>query len=45
MKINPIKCQQVGMIIKHDHFTTAGELKTILEENDSELEIGKTTIH
>ncbi len=32
------------MIIKRDHFTTAGELKIILKENNSELEIGETTI-
>ena len=33
------------MIIKHDYFTTVGELKAILEENDSELEISETTIY
>ncbi len=43
-KLTPAKRRQVGMIIKRDHFTTAGELKAILEENDSELEIGETTI-
>ena len=40
-----MKRQHVRMIIKHDHFTTIGELKAMLEENDSELEIGETTIH
>ena len=43
-KLTPVKRQHIGMIIKHDHFTTVGELKVILEENDSELEIGETTI-
>jgi transposase len=43
-KLTPAKRRHVGMIIKHDHFTTVGELKAMLEENDSELEIGETTI-
>lgn len=43
-KLTPEKRRQVGMIIKHDHFTTTGELKAILEEKDPELNISKTTV-
>ena len=43
-KLTPENRRQVRMIIKHDHFTTVGEIKAILEENEPELKIGEITI-
>jgi transposase len=43
-KLTPEKRRQVGMIIKSDHFTTAGELKTVLEEKYPELNVSETTV-
>jgi len=36
--------RQIGMIVKHDHFTTAKELKTKLEEMYPELEVSERTV-
>ena len=43
-KLTPEKRRQVGMIIKHDHFTTAEELKAILEEKYPNLEVSERTV-
>lgn len=43
-KLTPEKRRQVGMIVKRDHFITAGELKATLEEKYSDLNIGETTV-
>ncbi|CAB4439391.1 unnamed protein product [Rhizophagus irregularis] len=32
------------MIVKHNHFTTAGEMKAQLEEKNPELEVSERTI-
>ncbi|CAJ0839362.1 6068_t:CDS:2, partial [Entrophospora sp. SA101] len=38
-KLTSKKRRRIGKILKHNHFTTADELKAKLEENDPELEI------
>jgi transposase len=43
-KLSPKKRRHIGKILKHNHFTTAGELKAKLEENDPELEVSERTI-
>src|SRR5437016_2199333 len=43
-KLIPKKCRQIGMIVKHNHFTTASEMKAQLEEKNQELEISERTI-
>lgn len=43
-KLTPEKRRHIGKILKHNHFTTAGELKAKLEENDFELEVSERTI-
>jgi len=35
----------IGKILKHNHFTTASELKAKLEENNSDLEVSECTIY
>ena len=34
----------IGKILQHNHFTTAGELKAKLEENDPNLDVTERTI-
>ena len=43
-KILPEQRRQIGMIIKHNHFTTPEELKTMLETKYSELDVSERTI-
>ncbi|GET03812.1 hypothetical protein GLOIN_2v1482460 [Rhizophagus clarus] len=43
-KLTPKKCRQIGMIVKHNHFTTASEIKAQLEEKNSGLEISVWSI-
>jgi transposase len=43
-KLTPKKRRQIGMIVKHNHFTTAGEMKAQLEEKNPELEVSERTI-
>lgn len=43
-KLSPKKRRHIGKILKHNHFTTAGELKVKLEENDLELEVSERTV-
>jgi transposase len=43
-KLTPKKRRQIGMIVKHNHFTTAGEMKAQLEEKFSEIEVSERTI-
>lgn len=43
-KLSPKKRRHIGKILKHNHFTTAGELKAKLEENDPELEVSERTV-
>jgi len=43
-KISPEQRRQIGMIIKHNHFTTSEELKTMLETKYSELDVSEHTI-
>jgi len=43
-KISPEQRRQIGMIIKHNHFTTSEELKTMLETKYSELDVSERTI-
>ena len=43
-KLSPEKRRQVGKIIKHDHFTTAGELKAKLEEKYPGLDVSERTV-
>jgi transposase len=43
-KLSSEKRRQIGMVIKHDHFTTAKELKTMLEEKYPELEVSERTV-
>ncbi|RGB33879.1 hypothetical protein C1646_668989 [Rhizophagus diaphanus] len=38
-KLTPKKRRQIGMIVKHNHFTTASEIKAQLEEKNPELEV------
>jgi hypothetical protein len=38
------QCRQIGMIIKHDHFTTSNELKTMLETKYPGLDVSERTI-
>ncbi|CAJ0831487.1 15145_t:CDS:2 [Entrophospora sp. SA101] len=42
-KLTSKKRRRIGKILKHNHFTTADELKAKLEENDPELEISERT--
>jgi transposase len=43
-KLTPKKRCQIGMIVKHNHFTTAGEIKVQLEEKSPELEVSERTV-
>ena len=43
-KLSPKKRRHIGKILKHNHFTTASELKNKLEMNDSTLEVSERTI-
>ena len=44
-KLSPKQRCQIGMIIKHNHFTTSEELKTMLEKTKySELDFSERTI-
>ncbi|GBC08467.1 hypothetical protein RclHR1_08130010 [Rhizophagus clarus] len=43
-KLTPKKCRQIGMIVKHNHFTTASEIKAQLEEKNSGLEVSVWSI-
>lgn len=43
-KLSSEKRRQIGMIIKHDHFTTSKELKVMLEEKYPELEVSERTV-
>ena len=44
-KLSPKKRRHIGNILKHNHFTTASELKNKLEMNDPTLEVSECTIH
>jgi len=43
-KLTPEKRRHIGKILRHNHFTTAGELKAKLEGNDPKLEVSERTI-
>ena len=43
-KLTPKKRRQIGRIVKHNHFTTASEMKAQLEEKNPELEVSEWTI-
>jgi transposase len=43
-KLSPQKRRHIGKILKHNHFTTVGELKSKLEKNDPTLEVSERTI-
>lgn len=43
-KLAPNQRRHIGKILKHNHFTTAGEIKAKLEENDPELEVSERTV-
>jgi len=43
-KLTSKKHCQIGMIIKHNHFTTASEMKAQLKEKNPELEVSERTI-
>ena len=43
-KLSPKKRCHIGKILKHNRFTTAGELKAKLEEKDTKLEVSERTI-
>jgi transposase len=38
-KLTPKKRRQIGMIVKHNHFTTASEIKAQLEEKNPDFEV------
>ena len=40
-KISPKQRRQIGMIIKHNYFTTSKELKTMLGTKYSELDVSE----
>ena len=40
-KLIPKKRHQIGMIVKHNHFTTAGKIKAQIEEKNPELEVSE----
>jgi transposase len=43
-KLTPKKRRHIGKILKHDHFTTATELKAKLEENNPGFEVSEQTV-
>ena len=43
-KLSPEQRRQIKMIIKHNHFTTSNELKTMLETKYPELDVSERTI-
>ena len=43
-KLVPNQRHHIGKILKHNHFTTASELKAKLEENNPDLEVSERTI-
>src|SRR5262245_4956324 len=43
-KLFPNQRRHIGKILQHNHFTTAAELKTKLEEKDPELEVSERTV-
>jgi transposase len=43
-KLSANQRRHIGKILKHNHFTTAGELKAKLEEKDPELEVSERTV-
>ena len=43
-KLSPKKRRHIGKILRYNHFTTAGEIKARLEENDPELEVSERTV-
>jgi transposase len=43
-KLVPNQRRHIGKILKHNHFTTASELKAKLEENNPDLEVSERTI-
>jgi hypothetical protein len=42
--LTPKKRRQIGMIVKHNHFTTASEMKAQLKEKNPELEVSERNI-
>jgi arginine repressor len=42
--LTPKKRRKIGMIVKHNHFTTASEMKAQLKEKNPELEVSERTI-
>lgn len=43
-KLSSNKRRHIGKILQHNHFTTAGEIKAKLEENDPELKVSERTV-